>query len=52
MIRAAQATGRRTVEILAKRVAIEARTKLDSLLSAGRPFKTVEEALMLVYSRG
>jgi Holliday junction DNA helicase RuvA len=31
---------------------IEARTKLDSLLSAGRPFKTVEEALMLVYSRG
>jgi Holliday junction DNA helicase RuvA len=28
---------------------IEARTKLDSLLSAGRPFKTVEEALMLVY---
>jgi Holliday junction DNA helicase RuvA len=29
---------------------IEARTKLDNLLSAGRPFKTVEEALMLVYS--
>ncbi len=28
---------------------IEARTKLDNLLSAGRPFKTVEEALMLVY---
>lgn len=28
---------------------IEARTKLDNLLSAGRPFQTVEEALMLVY---
>jgi Holliday junction DNA helicase RuvA len=28
---------------------IEARTKLDNLLSAGRPFKSVEEALMLVY---
>ncbi|HET6576322.1 MAG TPA: Holliday junction branch migration protein RuvA [Fimbriiglobus sp.] len=28
---------------------IEARTKLDTLLTAGRPFKTVEEALMLVY---
>jgi Holliday junction DNA helicase RuvA len=31
---------------------IEARAKLDALLQAGRPFKTVEEALMLVYGRG
>ena len=29
---------------------IEARSKLDNLLSSGRPFKTIEEALMLVYS--
>lgn len=29
---------------------IEARTKLDSLLTCGRPFRSVEEALMLVYS--
>jgi Holliday junction DNA helicase RuvA len=28
---------------------IEARAKLDALLTAGRSFKTVEEALMLVY---
>jgi Holliday junction DNA helicase RuvA len=31
---------------------IEARSKLDALLAAGRPFRSVEEALMLVYSRG
>lgn len=31
---------------------VEARTKLDGLLTAGKPFKTVEEGLMLVYSRG
>ena len=31
---------------------IEARSKLDSLLTAGRPFASVEEALLMVYSRG
>jgi Holliday junction DNA helicase RuvA len=31
---------------------VEARAKLDSLLSCGKPFRSVEEALMLVYSRG
>jgi Holliday junction DNA helicase RuvA len=31
---------------------IEARAKLDGLLSAGKPFRSVEEALLLVYSRG
>lgn len=31
---------------------IEARTKLDTVLSSGKPFKTVEEGLMLAYARG
>ncbi|MGL6094297.1 MAG: Holliday junction branch migration protein RuvA [Fimbriiglobus sp.] len=31
---------------------IEARAKLDSLLTAGKPFGSVEEALMMVFSRG
>lgn len=31
---------------------IEARAKLDSLLSCGKAFRSVEEALLLVYSRG
>jgi Holliday junction DNA helicase RuvA len=31
---------------------IEARSKLDALLTAGRPFASVEDALMMVYSRG
>ncbi len=31
---------------------VEARAKLDSLLTCGKPFRSVEEALMLVYSRG
>ena len=31
---------------------VEARTKLDSVLTAGKSFRTVEEALMMVYSRG
>lgn len=31
---------------------IEARTKLDAVLSCGKPFKTVEDGLMLAYSRG
>jgi holliday junction DNA helicase RuvA len=31
---------------------VEARTKLDAVLSCGKPFKTVEEGLMLAYSRG
>jgi len=31
---------------------VEARTKLDSVLSAGKSFRTVEEALMIAYSRG
>lgn len=31
---------------------VEARSKLDSVLTSGKGFKTVEDALMLVYSRG
>jgi len=31
---------------------MEARTKLDSILSAGKAFATVEEAIMIGYSRG
>jgi Holliday junction DNA helicase RuvA len=31
---------------------IEAQSKLDALLQSGKPFATVEEALLLVYSRG
>jgi len=31
---------------------VEARTKLDSVLSAGKSFRTVEEALLIAYSRG
>ncbi len=31
---------------------VEARAKLDSLLTCGKPFRSVEEALLLVYSRG
>ena len=31
---------------------VEARAKLDSLLTCGKPFKTVEDALALIYSRG
>jgi Holliday junction DNA helicase RuvA len=31
---------------------LEARTKLDALLTGGRTFATVEEALLMVYSRG
>ncbi len=31
---------------------VEARSKLDGLLTCGKGFKTVEEALMLVYARG
>lgn len=31
---------------------VEARVKLDALLASGKPFKTVEEALLMVYSRG
>jgi len=31
---------------------IEARTKLDGVMSSGKPFKSVEEGLMLAYSRG
>lgn len=31
---------------------VEARSKLDGLLTSGRGFKTVEDALVLVYSRG
>ena len=31
---------------------IEARTRLDAVLSCGKPFRTAEEGLMLAYSRG
>lgn len=31
---------------------VEARSKLDAVLTSGKGFKTVEDALMLVYSRG
>jgi Holliday junction DNA helicase RuvA len=32
--------------------AIDARAKLDALLAGGKPFKTLDEALLLVYGRG
>jgi Holliday junction DNA helicase RuvA len=31
---------------------IDARSKLDGLMSSGKPFKSVEEGLMLAYARG
>jgi Holliday junction DNA helicase RuvA len=31
---------------------VEARAKLDALLAGGKPFKTLDEALLLVYGRG
>lgn len=31
---------------------VEARAKLDSLLTCGKPFKSVEDALAVIYSRG
>ncbi|MFO0851013.1 MAG: Holliday junction branch migration protein RuvA [Gemmataceae bacterium] len=32
--------------------AVDARAKLDALLAGGKPFKTLDEALLLVYGRG